>query len=93
VHPREVVARVPEPLVVGDLVVGRAVRHRVAVAVGVVVAVPRVLSVGPVARPDVAASRRSSGVKSSTRWRRPRLVAYASSKATARRSGLPEAHR
>ena len=35
-------------------------------------------------------SRRSSGVKSSTRWRRPRLAAYASSKATARRSGSPD---
>ena len=72
-HPRAVVARVPEPLVVADLVAVRAVRHRVAVAVGVVVAAPRVLSVAPVARPDVAASRRSSVVKSSTRCRRPAI--------------------
>ena len=55
------------------LAAGRAVRHRVVVAAVAVVAAPRVPSVGPVARPDVVASRRSSGVKSSTRWRRPSI--------------------
>jgi hypothetical protein len=65
---------------------------RPAVVVAEVVAVaPRVRSVGPAVLPDVAASRRSSAVKSLIRWRRHRLVASVSSRATAKRCGSPEA--
>ena len=71
-HPPAVVVRVPEPPVAAGLVVDQAVHHRVDVADEVDVVAPRVPSAEPAARPDVVASRRSSGVKSSTRWRRPR---------------------
>jgi hypothetical protein len=69
--------------------VGPVGRHRVGVAAEAVAVAPRVHSAAPAARPDVDGSPRSSGVKSSTRWRRRRLVAYASSKATGRRFGSP----
>ena len=106
-HPVHPVHRVPadaaRPLVVGAqgaellgvvvLAVARVGRLRAGVVAEAAVVAPRVRSVEPAARPAVAVSRRSSAVKSLTRWKRHRLVASASSKATARRSGSPEAHR
>src|SRR5215218_8458580 len=66
-----------------------ALQVAVGLAAEVVAAAPRAPSAGPAARPAVGGSPRSSGVKSLTRWKRRRLAAYASSKATGRRSGLP----
>lgn len=59
----------------------------VAAAVVVAVRVPRAPSGVPVVRPSVAASPRSSAVKSLIRWKRPRLVACASVKVTVRSCG------
>ena len=69
------------PPVVAVPVAVPAVRRPVVVAVAVVAAEPRVPSVAPVVRPVEGASPRSSAVKSSTRWRRRRSVAYGSSPA------------
>lgn len=76
-------------------VVPVAVRRPVVVAAVVVAAVepePRVL-LGAVGNSAEDASPRSSVAKSSTRWKRQPLVAYASGPVTARRFGCAEAPR
>src|SRR5215213_2061321 len=84
-HPPGVAEEVPAL----QAAVGPVGRHRVGVEAEVAAAAPRVPSAAPAARPAVGGSPRSSGVKSLTRWKLRRLAAYASSKATGRRSGLP----
>jgi hypothetical protein len=74
-------------VLVGDL----AVRHPVVAAAEVVVVAPRARSAGPGVRLAAAASPRSSGVKSSIRWKRRRLAAYGSSKVTGKPFGSPAA--
>jgi hypothetical protein len=88
-HPPGVAEQVRALQVVVGLAVGPVGRHRVAVEAEAVAVAPRVRSAAPAVRPDVDGSPRSSGAKSLTRWRRRRLVAYASSKATGRRFGSP----
>src|SRR5215207_6515413 len=87
VHLLGVVAQAPAPQAVVALVVGPAGRRRVGVAAEVVVVVLRARSAVQVARPGADGSPRNSAVRNSTRWRRHRSVAYASSKATGRRCG------
>lgn len=85
-----VVVPVAVPAVAEPPVVASAVlRPVVAVVVVVAAAVqePRAPSVVPVVRPSVAASPRSSVVKSSIRWRRHRLVACASVKVMVKSCG------
>ena len=67
---------------------------RVAAAVVAPVPPPRVPSAVPVVAARSAVARaRSSGVRSSTRWRRPAWAASCSPAATGRPSGCPEAPR
>ena len=92
--PPAVVAAGPGALpVVAVPVAVPAVRRPVVAAVAAVVAAPKVRSVAPVVRPAVVASRSGSVVKSSTRCRPRRSVAYASARVTGRPSGSPAAPR
>ena len=89
VRPQAVVVGVQALPDVAALAVGQAGRRPVGAVAAVAAVALKVRSEGPVVRLGVAASRRSSVAKNSTRWRRHRLAASGSSRATARRSGSP----
>lgn len=80
----------PVPAVVSEV---RPPAAAVVVVAAAAVRVPRVLSGVRVDRPSVDANPRSSVVKSSTRWKHPRLAACASVKAMGRSCGCAADHR